>query len=115
MNPPPRISGRLGSWASFIKLEHTLFSLPVMFAGALLAARGWPGTALAGWILVAGIGARTLAMALNRMIDRRIDAANPRPAGRELPAGVMTLAEALGIDAAGLLLYLVAVWQLPSI
>jgi 4-hydroxybenzoate polyprenyltransferase len=109
------VRGRTANWASFVKVEHTLFSLPVLFAGAILAARGWPGPTLLGWILLAGIGARTLAMALNRLIDRRVDADNPRTANRELPAGRMTVAEGRAIAAAGLLAYAFACWQLPPL
>ncbi len=102
-------------WAAFIKLEHTLFSLPVMFAGALLAAGGVPETPVLSWILLAGVGARTLAMALNRLIDRRLDTDNPRTALRELPSGTMSVAEGVGIGLAGLLLYVLAVSRLPPI
>ena len=70
---------------SFVKFEHTVFSLPVILAGAMLGAGGWPGAKPLAWILVAGTGARTLAMALNRIFDRAIDARNPRTASRELP------------------------------
>lgn len=109
------LATRFANWASFIKVEHTLFSLPVMFAGTILAAGGWPPASLLGWVLLAGIGARTLAMALNRLIDHNVDADNPRTASRELPAGRMTLAEGWGIAGAGLLLYALACWNLPRI
>lgn len=85
---------RLRTYASFVRVEHTLFSLPLILAGAFSA----PGAPLspARWALiaVAAVGARTAAMALNRLIDRRIDALNPRTRSRELPAGRMRLAEA---------------------
>lgn len=100
---------------SFVKFEHTLFSLPLLFAGAFLGARGVPGVAPLLWILVAGTGARTLAMALNRIFDRSIDARNPRTASRELPSGKMTLAQAWGVAAAGLVLFFVAISQLPPL
>ncbi len=106
---------RAARWASFVKVEHTLFSLPVMFAGAILAAGELPARGLLAWILLAGIGARTLAMALNRLIDREVDAANPRTADRELPSGTMSLAEGWGIAALGLLVYVFACWNLPPI
>ena len=105
---------RAARWASFVKLEHTLFSLPVLFAGAFLAAGGLPVDSI-GWILLAGAGARTLAMALNRLIDRQADADNPRTAGRELPAGQMRPAEGWGIAAQGLLVYMLACSRLPPI
>jgi 4-hydroxybenzoate polyprenyltransferase len=91
---------------SFVKIEHTLFSLPLVYAGVFLASRG----AFPGWkpillVLAAATGARTVAFALNRIIDRRIDARNPRTALRDLPSGRMTLGEALGVLSAGLSLY----------
>lgn len=110
-----RVGSRMGTWAAFVKLEHTLFSLPVLFAGALLAADGIPALRVLAWITVAGAGARTLAMALNRIIDRRLDARNPRTAIRELPAGRMTLTEAWAVAAGGLALYLFACLQLPPL
>ena len=69
-----------------IKVEHTVFALPFAYLGMVLAARGWPGWHAVLWITVAMVAARTTAMAANRLIDRRIDARNPRTAGRHLPA-----------------------------
>jgi 4-hydroxybenzoate polyprenyltransferase len=103
------------TWASFVKLEHTFFSLPVLFGGAVLAARGMPDPWVLVWIALAGTGGRTMAMALNRLIDRRIDASNPRTATRELPAGKMSVGEAWGVAAAGAALYVAACLQLPPI
>jgi 4-hydroxybenzoate polyprenyltransferase len=103
-----QIATRLFTWASFVKFEHTLFSLPMLYAGAVLAARGAPGWWTVLWILGAGTGARTAALGLNRIIDRRIDERNPRTAGRELPRGAMRLGEAWIIVGAGLMLYLVS-------
>lgn len=91
--------------ARFVKIEHTLFSLPLIFSGALLAARGWISLRLALVMLIAATGARTVALALNRIIDREIDKRNPRTAIRELPAGRMKLAEAIAVLLAGLVLY----------
>lgn len=73
-----------------IKLEHTVFALPFAFLGMLLAAEGLPPWPVVGWIAVAMVGARSAAMAFNRLADREIDAANPRTAGRALPAGELT-------------------------
>jgi 4-hydroxybenzoate polyprenyltransferase len=99
----------------FVKFEHTLFSLPLLLAGAWLGAGGVPPAAAMLWVLVAGTGARTLAMALNRIIDRRIDARNPRTASRELPSGKMTGTQAWAVAAAGLALFYLAVLRLPPI
>jgi 4-hydroxybenzoate polyprenyltransferase len=91
---------------SFVKIEHTLFSLPLIFSGMLLASHGAnPGIRLILLVLGAATGARTVAFALNRIIDRRIDARNPRTASRDLPSGRMTLQEGLGVMTAGLGLY----------
>ena len=89
--------GRLRTYASFVRFEHTLFSLPLILAGVFTVA-GQPMSA-ARWILVAvaAIGARTAAMTLNRVIDRHHDARNPRTRTRELPAGRMKFAEAIAL------------------
>lgn len=70
-----------------IKFEHTLFALPFAFLGAVLAADGIPDVRKILWITAAMVGARSAAMTFNRIVDRDIDAANPRTAGRELPTG----------------------------
>src|ERR1043165_2839264 len=73
-----------------IKFEHTLFALPFAFLGMLLAAEGWPSWRTVLWIVVAMVGARSAAMGFNRLVDRRIDAANPRTATPALPAGLVS-------------------------
>jgi 4-hydroxybenzoate polyprenyltransferase len=73
-----------------IKFEHTLFALPFAFLGMVLAAGGWPSWATVLWIVAAMIGARSAAMGFNRLVDRDIDAANPRTSKRALPAGLVT-------------------------
>lgn len=60
-----------------VRFQHTVFALPFAFAGALMATNAMPPWSTLGWILLAMVGARSLAMALNRLIDRRLDAANP--------------------------------------
>src|SRR5512144_2395714 len=101
-------SGRLRTYASVVRFEHTLFSLPLVLAGAFSA----PGPALsaARWALVAvaAVGARTTAMTLNRVIDRHLDAKNPRTRTRELPAGRMAMAEAIALLVVSALAYLAA-------
>ncbi len=72
-----------------IKIEHTLFALPFAFLGAVLAANGLPTGRQILWIVVAMVGARSAAMAFNRLVDRRFDAANPRTATRAIPAGLL--------------------------
>ena len=73
-----------------IKIEHTLFALPFAFLGAVLAARGLPSAQQIIWITVAMVGARSAAMAFNRLADREIDAANPRTAMRAIPVGLLS-------------------------
>ena len=92
-----------------IKFEHTVFALPFAYVAMVLAADGWPGWRTLLWVTLAMAGARTLAMAVNRLADRFIDAANPRTARRHLPAGLLTPAQVAGAAvAAGALLLLSA-------
>jgi 4-hydroxybenzoate polyprenyltransferase len=98
-----------------VKFEHTIFALPFAYVGAFLAVSGVPSAHDLLWITLAMVGARSLAMALNRLIDARIDAANPRTAMRELPSGALTAAAVVVFCAASLALYLVAVWQLDPL
>ncbi len=74
-----------------IKIEHTLFALPFAFLGAVLAAGGLPTAQQALWITLAMVGARSCAMAFNRIADREIDARNPRTSSRALPSGSLSV------------------------
>ncbi len=74
-----------------IRIEHSVFALPFALMGALLAARGLPTTQQLFWIVVAMVGARSAAMSFNRLIDRHLDARNPRTAGWALPAGALSV------------------------
>ena len=98
-----------------VKFEHTIFALPFAYVGAFLAVNGVPSARDLIWITLAMVGARSLAMALNRLIDARIDAANPRTAGRELPSGALTSAPVVAFCVGALALYLVAVLQLDPL
>ena len=102
-------------FAALVKFEHTIFALPFAYVGAFLAVDGYPGTGPLVWLTVAMVGARTLAMALNRLIDAELDARNPRTAAREIPAGAVTRAQVWALCAAALALYLVAAFQLDPI
>jgi 4-hydroxybenzoate polyprenyltransferase len=73
-----------------IKWEHSIFALPFALTGAVLAANGWPTLRILGWIVVCMVAARSAAMAFNRLVDARIDAANPRTSMRAIPAGALT-------------------------
>jgi 4-hydroxybenzoate polyprenyltransferase len=101
--------------ASLVRIEHTVFALPFAYAGAFLAVGGWPGWADMAWITVAMTGARTLAMALNRLLDAELDARNPRTAGRELPSGALTRWQVLALSAVALATFLFAVFQLDPV
>ena len=102
-------------FASLVKIEHTLFALPFAYVGAFLAVDGVPSAHDLLWITVAMVGARTLAMGLNRLIDAGIDARNPRTAGRELPRGLLRPWHVVGLCLASLAVFLAAVWQLDPI
>ena len=109
---PAAAAMRLRLYLDAIKFEHTIFALPFAFLGMVLAQDGWPGWRTFLWITVAMAGARTGAMAANRLIDARIDAANPRTAERALPAGRMSRIEMLGLASAGFALLHIAALQL---
>jgi 4-hydroxybenzoate polyprenyltransferase len=102
-------------FASLVKLEHTVFALPFAYVGMLLALGDAPPAADWLWVTVAMVGARTLAMGLNRLIDAELDARNPRTASRELPAGTLTRTHVLGLCAAALAVFLIAVFQLDPL
>ena len=109
----------------FVKIEHTLFSLPFVLIGYILAHNQFvdnlPPTEFSWltldliWILLAAVGARGLAMALNRIIDREIDAANPRTSGRHLVSGELTLNTAWILSAIFLGMLLFGAWQLNEV
>jgi 4-hydroxybenzoate polyprenyltransferase len=102
-------------FASLVKVEHTVFALPFAYIGALLAVNGVPSAPDLLWITVAMVGARSLAMALNRLIDAGIDARNPRTASRELPRGALRPWHVVAFALASLAVFLVAVYQLAPI
>ena len=94
---------------NFTKIEHTAFSLPLIFTGAWMGgSKHWPQLSVLAWIVLAATGARIFGMSFNRIFDRHIDALNPRTAGRELPSGTLDLLSALTIAIAGLGAYLAA-------
>ena len=99
-------------FARLVKIEHTIFALPFAYVGAFLAVDGTPSAHDLLWITLAMVGARSLAMALNRLIDASIDARNPRTAGREIPSGALSIAQVVIFCALALALFVVAVWQL---
>jgi 4-hydroxybenzoate polyprenyltransferase len=102
-------------FAALVKLEHTVFALPFAYVGMLLARGEVPGAGDWLWVTLAMVGARTLAMGLNRLVDAEGDARNPRTAGRELPSGALTPAQVLVFCALALAVFLLAVFQLDPL
>ena len=106
-------TSRLTAYVNFVKLPHTVFALPFALVGVTLASYHARVTLAAlGWIVLAFTAARFAAMGFNRIVDRQIDARNPRTSMRELPRGVLTVAEAslaVGIASA---VFVIAAWQL---
>ena len=102
-------------FARLVKIEHTVFALPFAYVGAFLAVGDTPSAHDLVWITLAMVGARSLAMALNRLIDAGLDARNPRTAGRELPSGQLSVPQVMLFCAAALGLFLAAVWQLAPL
>jgi 4-hydroxybenzoate polyprenyltransferase len=102
-------------FASLVKIEHTVFALPFAYIGALLAVGDIPSAHDLVWITLAMVGARSLAMGLNRLIDAEIDARNPRTAGRELPAGLLSRVQVMVFCALAFALYLTACFQLDPL
>ena len=98
-----------------IKFEHTVFALPFAYIAMVLAAGGWPGGWTVGWATAAMVGARTCAMATNRVVDRFIDARNPRTAQRHLPTGSLRVDELQLLAAAGAVLMFIAAAMLNSL
>lgn len=95
-----------------IKFEHSIFALPFAYLGMVLAARGFPSWGQILWITVAMVGARTLAMAANRIVDAHYDALNPRTANRAIPRGLLSRREVGALATAGLATMFFAAWQL---
>ena len=104
--------GKLRTTLEMIKFEHTLFALPFAFLGAVLAADGLPTWRQMLWITLAMVGARSAAMTFNRIVDREIDAANPRTANRELPSGRLSLSFAWAFLLASVAVFVFAAYSL---
>lgn len=95
-----------------IKISHSVFALPFAFTGAVLAASGIPDWRQVIWIAVAMVGARSGAMGLNRIIDRKIDKENPRTSGREIPSGKISVMDASMFTAISLVVMVFAAYML---
>lgn len=97
---------------SFIKIEHTIFSLPLIYAGVFLASQGFPSIKISILVLIAATFARVAAMTANRIIDAEIDKKNPRTAGREIPSGKISVPRAKGIFILALLGYFMTAYSI---
>ncbi len=98
-----------------IKFEHTIFALPFAYMSAFLAVEGIPPFRDFFWITVAMVGARTLAMSLNRLIDREIDARNPRTSKRALPQGLLSTREVVLFSLISFFFFMMAVYELAPL
>src|SRR6266850_5674642 len=95
-----------------IKIEHTLFALPFAFLGAVLAARRVPSLWQIIWIVIAMVGARSTAMAFNRIADRDYDARNPRTKMRAIPTGALSVVFVWGFTLTSVVIFLFAATML---
>jgi 4-hydroxybenzoate polyprenyltransferase len=108
-------SATVREWAEMIKFEHTVFALPFALSGLILAAPGLPPASVFFWTVLAFAGARAAAMTLNRLIDARIDALNPRTAERAIPAGRISANTAVLATVVAFSLMIIAACQLPRL
>ena len=106
------ILSRLAVTLEMIKFQHTVFALPFALTGAVLAAGGWPDGRTLLWVVAAMVGARSAAMAFNRIADRRLDARNPRTAGRALPSGRLGVGFTWTFTLAAAALFVLSAWML---
>src|SRR5947207_6425488 len=103
---------RLRTVLEMIKIQHTIFALPFAAVGAAYAARGVPTGTQILWLVLAMVGARSAAMAFNRIVDARYDAANPRTASRAIPAGLLTAGQVTVFTLLSVLLLVGAAYEL---
>ncbi len=102
-------------WAEMIKFEHTVFALPFALSGLILAAPGLPAASVFFWTVLAFAGARAAAMTLNRLIDCKIDAINPRTSSRAIPAGRISSSMAMVATIIAFSVMIVAACRLPRL
>ncbi|MDQ3813938.1 MAG: putative 4-hydroxybenzoate polyprenyltransferase [Armatimonadota bacterium] len=105
----------LRDYLELVKFSHTIFALPFALASMLIAAKGWPAPHIILWILGAMVTARTAAMGFNRIVDRHIDAANPRTSGREIPSGKISVGQASALVALSAALFVFCAYQLNTL
>jgi 4-hydroxybenzoate polyprenyltransferase len=96
-NATPKPRAGLRDYLELVKFSHTIFALPFALASMFVAANGFPDWRIFGWILVAMVGARTAAMGFNRVVDKDMDARNPRTKNREIPSGKVSVGQAIAL------------------
>jgi 4-hydroxybenzoate polyprenyltransferase len=106
---------KVKTFAELVRFEHNIFNLPFAYLGAFVAAGGWPTWGQVAWITLAMIGARTAAMAMNRLFDAEIDAITPRTKTRHIPAGLVAKRDVWGLIAVSLALLLLAAINLDPL
>jgi 4-hydroxybenzoate polyprenyltransferase len=110
-----QIMGKTKIYLEMIKFQHSIFALPFAYLGAFLSEMKVPGFANIFWITIAMVGARSFAMALNRLIDIEVDRGNPRTAERALPKGLLSVSNVLLFSLASLGIFLLAVYALSPV
>jgi 4-hydroxybenzoate polyprenyltransferase len=106
------VAGKIILYLRMIKFPHSIFALPFAFTGAVIAAEGIPSIREIVWITIAMVGARSGAMGLNRVVDRKIDRENPRTKNRELPKGEIRLSEAILFTGVSIAIFIFAAYML---
>jgi len=106
------IAKKIVLYLRMIKFPHSIFALPFAFIGAIMAAEGIPSIRKVVWITIAMVGARSGAMGLNRIIDRKIDQANPRTRNRELSRGIIQVSEAILFTAVAFVMFILSAYML---
>jgi 4-hydroxybenzoate polyprenyltransferase len=115
---PPTIrnpQSAIRNYLELVKFSHTIFALPFALAAMLIAANGWPRLEIVFWILVAMVAARTAAMGFNRIVDRKIDALNPRTRNREIPSGKVSVRQAIVLVAVSAAIFVFAAGMLNDL
>ncbi len=106
---------KIGTYLEMIKFQHSIFALPFAYLGAFLAELRVPDFLTLLWITLAMVGARSFAMAMNRLIDREIDRRNPRTAERALPQGLLPIPSVIVFSLISLTVFLIAVYNLAPV
>jgi len=112
---PQLVMDRAKAYASFVKIEHSVFALPFAFVGLFLAKRGWPGIWPLALLCVAMVAIRSYSMGVNRLLDVRYDRVNPRTRGRELVSGTVSVPEGWIFVAACAAVFVASCWGMNGL